>query len=401
MYNQQFFYKAMDNQGCIVQGQLVANNTNDLERRLKRMGLDIIHCHTKKSRYFTLAKVTRHELITFCFHMENLIRAGVPLLEGMGDLRDSLPQSRFRDVVSSLIESIEGGSSLSEAMAVFPDIFDQVFVSLIRTGEKSGNLSIVFKHLTETLKWQDEMIAKTKKLLMYPTFMGIIIIGVVFFVMTYLVPQLIGFIKNIGGELPLHTHLLILVSNVFVKYWYFILMVPILAFLAIKAAMRISRSFRFFIDRLKLRVWLIGPILEKIILVRFATFFALLYRSGLTVLDSLDLCKTLAGNLVIENALQQVNKNIEQGTSISESFEQVHLFPPLVLRMIKVGESTGELDIALSNVSYFYDREVKESIEKIQILIEPTLTVILGLLLAWVVLSVLGPVYDTISNFSI
>lgn len=398
--SQQFFYKAMDNQGQIVQGQLVANNINDLEMRLKRMGLDIIHCHTKKSHFIPLAKITRQELITFCFYMENLTRACVPLLEGLGDLRDSLSQSRLRDVVSSLIENIEGGACLSEAMADFPDIFDQVFVSLIHTGEESGNLEVVFKHLTDTLKWQDEMIAKTKKLLMYPAFTGIIIIGMLFFVMSYLVPQLVSFIKNIGGELPLHTQLLIIVSNVFVEYWFLILMIPILTILAIKIAMRANRHFHFFIDRLKLRVWVIGPILEKVILARFATFFALLYRSGITVLESLHLCKTLAGNLVIENALQQVSEKIAEGTGISESFERVHLFPQLVLRMLRVGESTGELDTALSNVSYFYNREIKESIEKIQTLIEPTMTVILGLLLGWVVLSVLGPIYDTISNFS-
>ncbi len=396
--SQQFLYKAMDKQGTIVRGQLVANNINDLEIRLERMGLDIIHCQTQKSRHFLPPKVSRHELITFCFHMENLTRAGVPLLEGLGDLRDSLSQSRFREVVSSLIETIEGGASLSEAMANFPNIFNQVFVSLIRAGETSGHLSVVFQHLTETLKWQDEMIAKTKKLFMYPTFMGIIIIGVIFFMMIYLVPQLISFIQNVGGELPLHTRLLIVVSNVFVKYWYFILLLPVLAILAIKSMMLISRRFCFLIDRLKLRIWVIGPILEKIILARFASFLALLYGSGITVLDSIALCKTLAGNLVIENALQRVSENIVEGGSLTESFEQVHLFPPLVLRMIRVGENTGELDIALSNVTYFYNREVKESIEKIQILIEPTMTVILGLLLGWVVLSVLGPVYELISN---
>jgi len=398
--SQQFFYKAMDKQGSLVRGQIVANNINDLEMRLERMGLDLIHCHTKKSRHFLFAKVSRRELITFCFHMENLTRAGVPLLEGLGDLRDSLSQSRFREVVSSLIESIEGGASLSEAMASFPNIFNQVFVSLIRAGETSGHLSVVFEHLTETLKWQDEMIAKTKKLLMYPTFVGIIIIGALFFVMIYLVPQLVNFIQNVGGELPLHTRLLIVVSNLFIKYWYLILLLPVLAILAIKAMMLISRRFCFLLDRFKLRIWVIGSILEKIILARFASFFGLLYRSGVTVLDSLELCKTLTGNLVIENALQGVSENVAEGGSLSESFERVHLFPPLVLRMIRVGENTGELDVALSNVTYFYNREVKDSIDKIQTLIEPTMTVILGLLLGWVVLSVLGPVYDVISNFS-
>ncbi len=398
--SQQFLYKAMDNQGHIVLGQLGANFINDLEMRLERMGLDLIHCHTKKSRHPRHGKVTRQELITFCFHMENLTRAGVPLLEGLGDLRDSLPQSRFREVVSSLIENIEGGARLSEAMTEFSEIFDQVFVSLIRTGEETGNLSTVFEHLTETLKWHDEMAAKTKKLLMYPIFMGVVITSVLFFLMMYLVPQLMTFIKNTGGELPLQTQILVAVSEGFISYWYLILIVPVLVFFAIRAAMRVSPSLCLTIDRLKLRVWFIGPILEKVILARFATFFALLFRSGITVLDALEICKPLAGNLIIENALRQVHNNIAEGVSISESFERVNLFPPLVLRMVNIGESTGDLDHALLNVSYFYEREVKESIDRIQTLIEPAMTVILGLLLGWVILSVLGPIYDIIIDVS-
>jgi len=398
--SQQFFYKAMDKDGRIVQGQLSANNINDLELRLERMELDIIHYRTKKSRNFQVGKVTRQELITFCFHMENLTRAGVPLLDGFSDLRDSLSQSRFREVVSSLIESIEGGMRLSGAMAEFPDTFDQVFTTLIRSGEESGNLHIVFQHLTETLKWQDEIIAKTKRLLMYPAFLGTVILIATFFLMIYLVPQLVTLVKSVGAELPLHTRILIAVSDAFVNYWYIILAIPVAIFILLNVAMQTSPSFHITIDYLKLRVWIIGPILEKLILARFATFFSLLYKSGITVLDSLQICKKLAGNLMVEKALQQVSDNIAEGVSISESFERVHLFPPLVLRMVAVGESTGELDNALANVSYFYNREVKESIDKLQTLIEPIMIVVLGLLLGWVIMSVLGPIYDTIAGFS-
>lgn len=396
---QQFFYKAMDNQGRIIQGQLGANNITDLEARLERMGLDLIHCHTKKPRRFQAGKVYRRELITFCFHMEQLTRAGVPLIEGLGDLRDSLPQSRFREITSSLIESIEGGERLSEAMASFPETFGGVFTSLIRAGEESGQLSNVFKHLTETLKWQDEIVAQTKKLLLYPSFVLVVITGLIFFLMIYLVPQLITFIKSVGGQLPLHTRILIVVSDIFIQYWYAIITLPIVLFGFLNVAMRTNPYVKFKVHLVMLRMWLIGPIWEKIILARFATFFALLYGSGITVLESLKLSKSLTGNAVIEAAVQQVSDHIVEGIGITESFERAHIFPPLVLRMVRVGEMTGELDTALQNVSYFYNREVKESIDKIQVLIEPVMTVVLGLLLGWVMISVLGPIYDTIANF--
>jgi len=318
----------------------------------------------------------------------------------MSDLRDSLPQSRFREVISTLIESVEGGARLSEAMAEFPDAFDQVFTTLIHAGEETGSLNTVFNHLTDTLKWQDEIIAKTKRLFIYPAFLGTIILAATFFLMIYLVPQLISLVKNVGAELPLHTKILIAVSDGFIHYWHIILISPVAAFMFLKFAMQLSPRLHITVDYFKLRLWLVGPILEKLILARFATFFALMYKSGITVLDSLEICKTLANNLMVEHAIQKVSDNIAEGVSITESFERAHLFPPLILRMVAVGESTGELDGALENVSYFYNREVKESIDKIQTLIEPIMIVILGLLLGWVIMSVLGPIYDTIANFS-
>lgn len=398
--SKQFFYKAMDKHGRIIQGQLDAHNLSDLETRLERMGLDLIHYRLKQSRYLHIGKVSRHDLINFCFYMETLTRAGVPLLEGLTDLRDTLPPSRFREIISSLINDIEGGEKLSESMSHFADVFNQVFVSLVRAGEESGNLTVVFQHLTETLKWQDEIIAKTKKLLMYPAFMGTVIIGVLFFLMLYLVPQLVTFIKSVDAELPLHTQILIIVSSFFVSYWYLIIILPIILLFLVKMLMKVSPRFHFFIDSLKLKVWLIGPILEKIILARFTHFFALLYSSGITVLDSLVISRAFADNKVIEDAIRQVHDYIAEGTSISASFEKVRLFPPLILRMVKIGETTGELDAALRNASYFYNREIKEAIEKIQTLIEPIMTVILGLLLGWVMLSVLGPIYDIITTFA-
>jgi len=161
-----------------------------------------------------------------------------------------------------------------------------------------------------------------------------------------------------------------------------------------------SSRLRFAFDRFKLRVWIIGPILEKIILARFTNFFALLFSSGITVLDSLQISKKLAGNMVIEAAIQRVIDQIADGVGISESFERARLFPQLVLRMVKIGESTGELDSALLNVTYFYNRDIRDSIDRIQTMIEPLMIVIMGLLLGWVMLSVLGPVYDMISKFN-
>ncbi|MFZ4536564.1 type II secretion system F family protein [Propionivibrio sp.] len=396
----QFVYQAMDANGKLIRGEMDASNLPDLELRLKRMELDLIDCKTRerRARAFGKRPVKRSDLINFCFYMEQLSGAGVPMLETLGDLRDSLDHPRFREIVADLIENIEGGLQLSEAMARHPDTFDQAFVSLIAAGEHSGKLAEVFLNLTETLKWQDELASQTKKLLMYPAFVGTIVLGVTFFLMIYLVPQLTGFIKNMGQELPIHTKVLIFVSGIFVNYWYLIITLPVLSVAGLSILIKTNPRARYKADDYTLRVWMIGPILHKIILARFATFFALMYASGVTVLECLRLSEQIVANKVIEEGLQRVGRLISEGQSITASFQNVGIFPPLVVRMLRVGESTGALDKALRNVSYFYNREVKESVEKVQVMIEPIMTVILGAILGWIMLSVLGPIYDTISK---
>ena len=219
-----FKYRAVNKVGRSVSGRSDAINAVDLEVRLSRQGLDLISCkQVQKVRSNTLTRqgIKRTDLITFCFHLEQLLRAGVPVLEALGDLRDSVDNPRLREVIIALIETISGGKSLSEAMADFPNEFGDVFVNLIRAGEQSGELVTVLEHMTENLKWQDEQAAHTKKLFIYPLFVLIIILGVLFFLMLYLVPQLVQFMQNMGEELPLHTRLLISISGFFTKFLVF------------------------------------------------------------------------------------------------------------------------------------------------------------------------------------
>jgi type IV pilus assembly protein PilC len=297
-----------------------------------------------------------------------------------------------------MIESIEGGRGLSQAMADFPEVFSKVFVSLVRAGEQTGKLPEVLKSLTETLKWEDELAAQTKKLLMYPAFVGGTVGLVVCFLMIYLVPQMSGFIRNMGQDIPLQTRILVAVSAFFVNYWWAIAAAPFAIWFALKAAVRSSPGFAYWFDGFKLRAWWIGPILRKIILSRFAQSFAMMYGSGITVLDAIRTSEEIVGNLPMEGALKTVGQQIAEGKNLTLAFQEIGLFPPLVIRMLRIGEGTGALDRALLNIAYFYNREVKESIGKLQAMIEPAMTVVLGAVLGWVMLAVLGPVYDSISK---
>jgi type IV pilus assembly protein PilC len=395
-----FTYKAIDTRGKTMLGQIEAVNLVDLEQRLKRMGLDLVRGGPARrgGTWLRVGSVKRSELINFCFHMEQLIGAGVPLIESLIDLRDSIDNVRFREVISGVIESIQGGLGLSKALAQYPQIFTPVFSSLIRAGEDTGKLPAVLKSLVESLKWEDELSEHMKKLIMYPAFVGSIVLIVTLFLMIYLVPQMVSFITNMGQQIPLQTRVLIAVSSFLVNYWWAVLATPLLLVIGVVAAARTNPSVRYQLDRFKLALPVSGEIMRKIILSRFASIFALMYSSGITILEAIRSSEETAGNLVIQEGLKLAGQQIGEGKNVTAAFQEVGLFPPLVVRMLRVGESTGALDTALLNVSYFYNREVRESIAKIQVLIEPALTVFLGVILGWVMLSVLGPVYDVITK---
>ena len=394
-----FAYRAVDAQGKNVTGRVEAVNLFDLEQRLSRMGLDLIAGapSTQKPRLGG-GRIARRDLINFCFHLEQLASAGVPLVEGLGDLRESVENPRFREIVSGLIESIEGGKNLSGALGEHPEVFSKVFTSLVRSGEQTGKLPEVLRSLTESLKWEDELAAQTKKLILYPAFVGSIVLLVTFFLMIYLVPQMTGFIRNMGQEIPLQTVVLIAVSSFFVDYWWALLAAPFVAWFGLKIAVKRNPGVEYALDHYKLAAPVVGPILRKIILSRFASSFAMMYASGITVLDAIRSCEHIVGNKPLENALRIAGQQIADGKNVTAAFQDLALFPPLVIRMLRIGENTGALDTALLNVSYFYNREVRESISRVQAMIEPLLTVVLGVLLGWVMLSVLGPVYDSLSK---
>ena len=380
-------------------GRLDAINLVDLEMRLKRMNLDLVTGTPIQHRaLFGNRSVPRPELINFCFHLEQLTRAGVPILEGLTDLRDSVEHPRFREVMAGLIESIEGGLTLSQAMAEHPDVFSQVFGNLIRAGESSGQLPDVLASLSESLKWEDELASQTKKLLMYPAFVATIVLSATFFLMIYMVPQLKLFVKNMGHVLPPHTKLLFFVSDLLVDYWYVFLLLPVITAIVGQLILRGNPLARLRLDGIKLRLPVVGPILKKIILSRFASTFAMLYASGIPVLESIRSTQNVVGNRVVRRALERVEQSIREGQNVAGAFRDVGLFPPLVVRMLRIGESTGGLDKALINVSYFYNRDVRESVGKAQALIEPMLTLFMGALLGWIMLSVIGPIYDVISK---
>jgi type IV pilus assembly protein PilC len=297
-----------------------------------------------------------------------------------------------------MLEDIEGGKMLSQAMAPFPQAFDSVFVSLVKAGEQSGRLTDVFQSLSESLKWQDELASQTKRLMIYPSIVLVVVTGVMFFLLVYLVPQVTTLLKTMRIDLPLLTRIVIAVSDFVSKYWWAVLGVPILVIFGLTSYVKFSPRGAYFWDSIKLRIPVVGPILEKIIMARFASFFALMYQSGISVLDAIRTSEGIVGNLVIADGLRRAWQQINSGDSLSETFQNLGMFPSLVIRMLRVGETTGALDKALQNINYFYSRDIKDAVEKALKMIEPMLTLFLGGMLALILLAVLSPIYEMLGK---
>ena len=209
-----YAYKAIRDDGKVIKGTLEALNIHDLESKLDKTGFEMITAKEKvRSSFFIQKKITRRDLIDYFVHMEQMFEAGVPLIESINDFREGLEASQLKDVMGSLVDKIESGKTLSEAMATENKVFTNLMVELVKVGEISGQLAAMFGEMRDALRWQDELITQTKKLMMYPMFVGTVVFGVLCFMMIYLVPQMIGFIVEMGGKLPFHTKLLISVSD--------------------------------------------------------------------------------------------------------------------------------------------------------------------------------------------
>lgn len=394
-----YHYRAINQSGRIIRGALFAANEHDLNGLIESAGLDLIEA--KKASEQRLGKIFQQrvkvrDLIQMCVHMEQLQRAGVPLMESLGEVRDSTDTPRLRDVLSQITREVNDGGSLSAAFGAHPKLFGNVFQSLVAAGEQTGQMGEAFSQLVAHLKWVDEMSVKVKKATRYPAILGGVVLLVVIFMMSFVVPQVTSLLLSNGTELPFMTRALMATSNAIRDYWFMLPFLIIGGVAGVSSGRRMSKDFRYRTDYYLLRIPIIGIVLRKIALARFAYMFATMFRSGIELLSCLDASKRLVNNLALSEALSLVREGVQSGLGLSTAMRSSGEFPPLVLRMIKVGEDSGNMSDALNNVAEMYNRDVDESVQGMISFIEPALTVVMGGIMAWIAIAVFGPIYDSL-----
>ncbi len=394
----QFNYSALNERGRTVRGIMVAENEIDLETRLKEVGLDLVNYREQTKRAGKSARIKLKDMIILCLHLEQLCRAGVPVHEAIADVRDSTESAKLRDIMTDVLEKVKTGSSLSEALATYPRVFDEIFVGLIAAGEKNGNLTESFVNLSNHMKWSNDIRRKVKKAMTYPIVLLVVMSAVIAILMVAVVPKLLKFITDQGFKIPFHTKALIYVSEAFQNSWYLIFGIPILTFMATMTLYRTSEPFAYWMDGRILKLPAIGSTVRKINLARFTHFFSVMFKSGINIPEALLASRDVVKNRVIKESVEMVHRSIVEGNNLTSSLRISNQFPTLVIRMFKVGEDSGNMNDAMTNIKFFYDREVNDSVDAMVGMIQPALTLVMGLLIFWVIAAVFGPLYQSFAQ---
>ena len=395
-------YKALNPAGRVVKGEMTLDNDRELEEKLRKVHLDLLWCTDKKKSkpMLGIGRVKTRDLILFCVHMEQLERAGVPLLDSITDLYENADNPRIEKIAGTLVDDIKNGYLLSEAMALQPEVFTNVFQGLISVGERTGNLADAFLNLTNHLKWNDELKRKIKKATRYPLVLLVMLSGVISLMMLFVVPQLTNFLTSQGFALPFHTRALIATSEFMQNYWYLVFSIPVIIFFLVKFIARRNENFAYWLDKVALKIPFVGNVVRKIELSRFTNFFAVTFRSGIDVIECMDTGLDVVNNRVIKEAIYYARLGVSEGTTLTESLLITNQCPSLVLRMFKMGEESGKMEEALENVTFFYDREVNDAVELMVGAIQPTMTIVLGALLFWIIASIFGPLYSSFEKMN-
>lgn len=394
----QFNYSALNERGRSIRGSMVAENEVDLEVRLKEVGLDLVNYREQTRKASRGTKIKPKDMIILCLHLEQLSRAGVPIHEALADVRDSTESTKLRDIMSDVLEKVKTGNTFSESLANYPRVFSEIFVGLMAAGEKNGNLTDSFVNMSDHMKWTNDLRRKVKKAVTYPIVLLVVMSAVIAILMVAVVPKLLDFITSQGFEIPAHTRALIYVSEAFQSSWYLIFGIPIAIVMISLTLYRTSEPFAYWMDGRLLKLPVIGNTVRKINLARFTHFFSVMFKSGINIPEALLASRDVVKNRVIKESVEIVHRSIVEGNNLTSSLRISNQFPTLVIRMFKVGEDSGNMGDAMTNIKFFYDREVNDSVDSMVGMIQPILTLVMGALIFWVIAAVFGPLYQSFSQ---
>lgn len=397
-------YEAMSRGGERVAGRIEADRSNIAAKQLKESGYyvtSIKEVQEKKDLGSVLkasGRVKTKDLTIFSHQFAAMIDAGISLVDAFNILYEEAEHPKLKEVIREIQEDIETGSSLSDAMSRHPKVFPELYCQLVRAGETGGVLNTVLNQLAAHYDKQEEINGKVKSALYYPITILVIAVFVVIFLVVKIVPTFVGMFNSFGAALPLPTRILLGASDFLQTYWWALLL-GIGGLLAIFYSYRQTPSGELQLDKLILKIPVIGNMMQKVILSRFSSTLAILLGSGVDLISSLNIVEDVVGNKVYANALVEARGQVREGVSFSRLLANMPIFPSILVQMVKIGEESGNLEMMLNKVSNFYDREVGNAVEASISLIEPLMIVFLAGVVGFIVISIVLPMFEMFQQF--
>ncbi|WP_169980506.1 type II secretion system F family protein [Tautonia rosea] len=414
-----FQYEAMDHTGKEVKDSIDASTQEEAQQLIRQKGYFVTKISERaakkakkggtaaakrpagrrKKKSFTIGKVSSKQLTTFTRQLSTLQDAGLPILRSLKILEGQAKPGVLKNSLADVIEDIESGSTLSEAMAKHHKCFDRLYCNMVKAGEAGGALEAILQRLADFMEKSQSLKRRIKSAMVYPVVVIFVAILIVGFIMYWIVPKFEAIFIDFGVELPQMTVALINGSHVVVNYWYLAPLIPAIWWVFVKLLYR-SKTGAYIGDRVQLLIPVMGTILEKSVVARTTRTLGTLVQSGVPILESLNIVRDTAGNAVFERAFNRIYDSIREGETIAQPLREARIVDDIVVNMIDVGEETGELDTMLMKIADNYDEEVEAAVESLVSLLEPIMIVVLGGIIGFIVIALFMPLVKLISELS-
>ena len=397
-----FVYKVRDRSGKIFTGNMEGENRSSVISRLREMDYYITSVIEKKKNilFSTQLQIFKgiklRDLTIFYRQFATMVNAGLTLVNSLDILTEQVENKVLANHIKAVKSDVEAGSTLADSMAKFPQVFSELYLSMVRAGEVGGVLDEILNKIADLMEKEFALRQKVKSAMAYPSFVAGAAVIMSVFMLAFILPQFVGVFKQFGGELPALTQFFVTLTILFNRYWYLFFMVfagLVAAFLAYKR----TPSGKLNLDKFKLRAPIIGEINRKSAVSRFTRILGTLIKSGVPILEALQVSSNAIGNLVISSAVLGARTKIKEGQSISGPLAASGVFPPMVTQMIMVGEESGELEEMLLNVAKFYDEEVDRAVEKLTAIIEPLMMAFIALTVGVMIIAMYLPIFNMVN----
>ncbi|MBM4272556.1 MAG: type II secretion system F family protein [Deltaproteobacteria bacterium] len=400
-----YFYKALDADGTVIRGLVEGHDASSAEQMLTARGLFVVRIR-KSSRYLKKItdvlptwRISRKEIIEFSSNLSVMIRGGVPIIAALEDIISTITNQHLKSTITDVKKNTEMGIKLSDALNQHPGVFPDIMIRLVRVGEETGRLENSLSEVASHLQKLEDLAATVKRAMIYPLF-SLITTGIaVVFWLAYVLPKVMNVLIDSGVAMPLLTKILYEVSKMTEKYWYLFLLIPVFIFIIIQV-IKLNPVTRYYWDFTKIKLPLIRLLVHNKLLALLSEQLRLLIVAGITIDRSLDVAADVMGNEVFKQAIQKSKEDITAGNKIFEALSLHGVFPPLFIRMVAIGESSGNLDKQFGFLADHYYKIVDDLSEKIGKMIEPILIILLGLIMGLMVAGVVLPMYDVFSKLS-